>query len=452
MILLLELLCQLVLAYESFKVLKAPPPARKRRRANAGDDGAASSLSAYAASQRRKRIKTMAKAWLVFYLAQRIERMLDVFLAWWFPLYSTFRFIGFAVFLVGHKKISDIAYTSFLVPTLKPYEKGLDRVHSLLNDVLDILAYLSSLAGQQALLLLFGVTQPFRKAWATLAHLVSYVLPARAYKPDQGDITADAPDVQDTSKTPKRKGKPRYSQIATPYVPGHLVSEEVAFPPVQARLPPAERSVDDLPAFQEALDRAQAAFYEASSPARPKQRRAAAEPELEEVAPARRAINGAKAQRAKRKQASGEVDGAEAASLASPPKRRRKQDAATGEQPAGASGTRRVAPSSRPAANGRKVVEALDDDARPSSRQAARETRTSRTAASASHIPKRTIRQQTASEEPEPEPSQKAVTNSTQQARQTALAARKRAREATLARKEIGTQVDTRISKRKKAA
>ena len=340
------------------------------------------------------------------------------------------------------------------MPTLKPYEKGLDRVHSLLNDVLDILAYLTSLAGQQALLLLFGVTQPFRKAWATLAYPVSYVLPARTRDTDTGDSTTGAPDVHDTSsKTPKRRGKPRYSQIATPYVPGHLVSEEVAFPPVQARLPPAERSVDDLPAFREALDRAQAAFYEASSPAGPKQGRAAAqqerELELEKTAPARRAANGGTAQRTKRKQANGEVDVEEAAS---PPKRRRKQDAATGRQPAGASGIRRAAPSTRHAASGRRSVGAPDDDAQPSSRQATRETRTGRTAASASQIPKRTTRQQTVSEEPELEPSQKAVTNSTQQARQTALAARKRAREATLARKEIGTQVDTRISKRKKAA
>ena len=322
-------------------------------------------------------------------------------------------------------------------------------MHSLLNDVLDILAYLSSLAGQQALLLLFGVTQPFRKAWATLAYMVSNVLPTLTRNTDQVDSTADASDVHDTSKTPKRKSKPRYSQIATPYVPGHLVSEEGAFPPVQARLPPAERSVDDLPAFQEALDRAQAAFYEASSPARPKQRGAVAEQELEKAAPARRAAKGAAAQRPKRKQANGEGDGGEAASLVSPPKRRRKQ---TEEQPAASSGTRRVAPSTKPLADGRRAVEALDDAARPSSRQAIREIRTGRAAASASHIPKRTTRQQTLSEEPEAEPLQKAVTNSTQQARETALAARKRAREATLARKEVGTQVDTRIAKRKKAA
>jgi hypothetical protein len=220
-------------------------------------------------------------------------------------------------------------------------------------------------------------------------------------------------------------------------------------------LPPAERSVDDLPAFQEALDRAQAAFYEASSPARPKQRGAVAEQELEKAAPARRAAKGAAAQRPKRKQANGEGDGGEAASLVSPPKRRRKQEAATGEQPTAVpvvAGTRRVAPSTRLAASGRRPVEALDDVARPTSRQAIRETRTGRAAASASHIPKRTTRQQTLSEEPEAEPLQKAVTNSTQQARETALAARKRAREATLARKEIGTQVDTRIAKRKKAA
>lgn len=72
-----------------------------------------------------------------------------------------------------------------------------------------------------------------------------------------------------SAKTPrrtKRSNKPRYSQIATPYVPGHLVANESVYPPVQPRLHPAERSADDLPAFQEAMDRAQAAFYEVGSP------------------------------------------------------------------------------------------------------------------------------------------------------------------------------------------
>lgn len=77
------------------------------------------------------------------------------------------------------------------------------------------------------------------------------------------------PHNEGTAKTPRRSKaskKPRYSQIATPYVPGHLVADESVYPPVQPRLHPAERSADDLPAFQEAMDRAQAAFYEIGSP------------------------------------------------------------------------------------------------------------------------------------------------------------------------------------------
>lgn len=86
----------------------------------------------------------------------------------------------------------------------------------------------------------------------------------------EGDTTLlQVPSAEDTSKTPrrsKRSTKPRYSQIATPYVPGHLVTDESVYPPVQPRLHPAERSADDVSAFQEAMDRAQAAFYEVSSP------------------------------------------------------------------------------------------------------------------------------------------------------------------------------------------
>lgn len=86
----------------------------------------------------------------------------------------------------------------------------------------------------------------------------------------EGDTTLlQVAAVDTSSKTPrrsKRATKPRYSQIATPYVPGHLVADESVYPPVQPRLHPAERSVDDVSAFQEAMDRAQAAFYEVSSP------------------------------------------------------------------------------------------------------------------------------------------------------------------------------------------
>ena len=52
---------QLVLAYQSYKALKPAPPPRKRRKAN--DDGR--NPSVYAETLRKRRIKTLAKAWLV---------------------------------------------------------------------------------------------------------------------------------------------------------------------------------------------------------------------------------------------------------------------------------------------------------------------------------------------------------------------------------------------------
>lgn len=91
--------------------------------------------------------------------------------------------------------------------------------------------------------------------------------PSETVDTDSGLLAV--PTDTNTTKTPrrsKRASKPRYSQIATPYVPGHLVADESVYPPVQPRLHPAERSADDVSAFQEAMDRAQAAFYEVSSP------------------------------------------------------------------------------------------------------------------------------------------------------------------------------------------
>lgn len=92
------------------------------------------------------------------------------------------------------------------------------------------------------------------------------------------ELTHNAhPSASTTTETPNRttrpSRKPRYSDIATPYVPGHLVAESSLHPPVRPRLDPSERSFEDVNSFQEAMDRAQAAFYEPDSPSAPQQQR-----------------------------------------------------------------------------------------------------------------------------------------------------------------------------------
>lgn len=60
---------QVVLAYESFKALKAAPPPRKRRNANKNGDAdheAVPRLSAYASNKRKRAMKIMLRAWLIY--------------------------------------------------------------------------------------------------------------------------------------------------------------------------------------------------------------------------------------------------------------------------------------------------------------------------------------------------------------------------------------------------
>lgn len=60
---------QAVLVYETFKALKAAPPPRKRRNANKSpEDGveAAPKQTAYAANKRKRAMKVMLRAWLVY--------------------------------------------------------------------------------------------------------------------------------------------------------------------------------------------------------------------------------------------------------------------------------------------------------------------------------------------------------------------------------------------------
>ena len=125
-----------------------------------------------------------------------------------------------------------------------------------MNEILDITIYLFGK-------LLGFLLYPFRFA-GQYAHRLYHLFKAKATILEES-AQAENMRTQAETKTPgrnKQRTKPRYSQMATPYVPGHLIAEAAAFPPVQPRLHPSERSVDDMPAFQEALDRAQAAFYE----------------------------------------------------------------------------------------------------------------------------------------------------------------------------------------------
>lgn len=168
----------------------------------------------------------------------------------------------------------DIGYSHFLVPFLKPREPSLDWLFAWLNEVLDVVCYIAILIIKQVAYGCSFVLAPLliavkysKKLWAAVT---SNLLSKKGEEADthfQDPTMLQVPQVNGASKTPRRaKRKTRYSEIATPYVPGHLVADETIFPPVQPRLHPAERSADDLAAFQEAMDRAQAAFYEVGSP------------------------------------------------------------------------------------------------------------------------------------------------------------------------------------------
>lgn len=163
------------------------------------------------------------------------------------------------------------------MPFLKPREPSLDWISAWLNEVLDVACYIVVLIAKRIVSFVSLVLLPVRKTVNKVSSNLQAMkasLQRRSSVPNteeaQGDTTLlQVPFTEDTSKTPrrsKRASKPRYSQIATPYVPGHLVADDSVYPPVQPRSHPAERSADDVSAFQEAMDRAQAAFYEVSSP------------------------------------------------------------------------------------------------------------------------------------------------------------------------------------------
>ena len=172
----------------------------------------------------------------------------------------------------------DIGYSHFLIPFLKPREPSLDWVFAWLNEILDVACYIVTLITRQIIDLLLLPLLPIKHGITRISSLLHAMKPtfhrvtssnATEEAEAEPDTTIRAvPSTSDSAKTPrrsKRSSKPRYSEIATPYVPGHLVADESVYPPVQPRLHPAERSTDDVSAFQEAMDRAQAAFYEVSS-------------------------------------------------------------------------------------------------------------------------------------------------------------------------------------------
>lgn len=163
-------------------------------------------------------------------------------------------------------KLGDIAYQTILLPTLKAHEEDLDWFVGHVNDILGVLVYISGVVLNTA-------WEPFRFIGRKATVIWRAIKPAPASSAP-GTTNTDA-GHNDTSHanahTPKqtrtstRRSKPRYSTIATPHVPGHLTTVSIsstAYPPIQPRLHPSERSYDDIPAFQEAMERAQAAFYE----------------------------------------------------------------------------------------------------------------------------------------------------------------------------------------------
>lgn len=203
-----------------------------------------------------------------------LEKLIDNSIGWFLPFYSSFRTLVVIAFITYHKTAGDIGYTHLLVPFLKPREPSLDWIFAWLNEVLDVLCYILVLAVEQLAHALSLVFSPIWKLHSQIRHLCRSPTDMEPKEKDGGAVSYEpdttllqVPHASGISKTPRRKqNKPRYSEAATPYVPGHLVADESVHPPVQPRLHPSERSADDLPAFQEAMDRAQAAFYEVGSP------------------------------------------------------------------------------------------------------------------------------------------------------------------------------------------
>ena len=334
-------------------------------------------------------------------------------------------------------QIGEVGFTNLIVPTLRPYEKPLNAAIGILDDVADITGWLLTSAATTVWHIIRTALAPFQRVWQVLTWPYHRLFRSRHDGPMHEEPVAETCMDKKTPRRSKRSTKPRYSQVATPHVPGHLVEEDQAFPPVQPRLDPAERSHDDLPAFQEALDRAQAAFYEASSPQRPNNTAHgdAAQDEEHTLALASRR-NG---QRGKGKHTLDTNDGEDEET----PKRRKVQKADV-------KGSNHEVVQNRVAIDSGK--RGVNGARKPPSSRNGRVAR-NRVGNGTSKLPQLTAPPTSApvgkaESEQLVEP---AITRSSQRARETALAARKRAREEALSRKVIANQVDSRIAKRKKA-
>ena len=311
---------------------------------------------------------------------------------------------------------------------------------TILDDVADITSWLLSSAVSAVWQTLLKVFAPFVRLWQILTWPVRRIFGGKSSAAEDATIPAQA--VAYDAKTPrrsKRTGKPRYSQVATPHVPGHLIGEDAAYPPVQPRLDPSERSLDDLPAFQEALDRAQAAFYEASSPQREKSGLREAAPALNGHKNGKPPAAGQPSQRGRRRKIAETAVEVEEES----PKRRKVQKMATPAEEDAADSSRLFV-----RGKGNSRVDTAGISTQQNGRTALRNA-----GATTSRLPQRALNITTvpAAVEGGGPVGEPAITRASQRARETALAARKRAREDALARKVIANQVDSRIAKRKKA-
>lgn len=156
-----------------------------------------------------------------------------------------------------------------LTPALKPYERVLDPLTYVLNEVLDISVYIT---GALLSFAVWPLVTAFRKA----KQGYRWVLPARPATFDttvQGQPEDTASLTDGRTPKPRRRAKPRLSQTATPHAPGHLlIAADDSHASMTRRDMWPEASTDSMPAFREALDRAQAAFYEAESPERSRNR------------------------------------------------------------------------------------------------------------------------------------------------------------------------------------
>lgn len=330
-------------------------------------------------------------------------------------------------------------FSSFLMPLLRTYEKRFNAIFAVIEDAAEISGWVLGA-------LLSTMRQALDVVLAPVWRLGSFITwPSRLLRrrgsrvrgiETESDVETDGQSTRRPAKTPRKERKPRYSQVATPHVPGHLVAEASAYPPVQPRLDPAERSLDDLPAFQEALDRAQAAFYEASP------ERMLAGTALNGKRSRQGVISGepgpsAKvSQRISRRRKVTEVE--DASTIDSRNKSKRRKAVVIDED---AGETARIATNGASAGrheSGRS--DSIDQPGQPCTNGSS----------GSSRLPLPALKHRKAFGEAQ-KSAETAVTRSGQRARETALAARKRAPEEALARKGLANQVDSRIAKRKKA-